>query len=154
MDLFDEKWEQRYIDVAHLIATHSKDPSTKCGAVIVRPNRTLCSAGYNGFPMGVEDSEHLLEDRDEKLARTIHAEVNAIINSNGSSVEGCTLFVVPLMPCAGCAAQIIQSGIVRVIYDETASPEQLKRWENESKIARVMFAQKNVEYRKFRRQSG
>jgi deoxycytidylate deaminase len=36
----------------------SKDPSTKVGAVIVRPDLTVASIGYNGFPRGMSDDPH------------------------------------------------------------------------------------------------
>ena len=32
------KWHGRFLDLAALISTWSKDPSTKVGAVIVRPD--------------------------------------------------------------------------------------------------------------------
>jgi dCMP deaminase len=49
----------------------------------------------------------------------LHAESNAIAKAAGStvSVRGGTLYVTS-SPCLDCAKLIIQSGIVRVIYDE------------------------------------
>lgn len=46
------KWDERFIELARLVATWSKDPSTKVGAVIVRPYRTVASVGFNGFARG------------------------------------------------------------------------------------------------------
>ena len=30
-----EKWDKRFLEIAHQVATWSKDPSTKVGAIIV-----------------------------------------------------------------------------------------------------------------------
>lgn len=110
-----EKWDRRFLDLAHHIAGWSKDPSTKVGAVIVRPDYTIASQGYNGFPRGVDDSLAIYEDRPLKLLRTVHAELNAILSAR-EPLHGCTVYVTPLCPCANCAAAIIQAGITRVVY--------------------------------------
>lgn len=105
-------WHKRFFDLADLVGSWSKDPSTKVGAVIVRPDRTIASVGYNGFPRGVED---VYTTRDAKLLRTVHAEANAILAAQ-EPLRGYTLYVTPLHPCANCAAYIIQSGIKEVHY--------------------------------------
>lgn len=104
-------WDYRFLALAEHVGTWSKDPSTKVGAVVVRPDRTIASLGYNGFPRGVED-KYL--DREHKLLRTVHAELNAILSAR-EPLEGCTLYVSPLFPCSTCAAAIIQAGITEVI---------------------------------------
>jgi len=106
-----DKWHSRFLDLAELVGSWSKDPSTKVGAAIVRPDRTIASLGYNGFPRGVED-KYL--DRDHKLLRTVHAEMNAILSAR-EPLDGCTLYVSPLFPCSNCAAAIIQSGVSTVV---------------------------------------
>ena len=53
----------RYLALAHHIAAWSRDPSTKVGAVLVRPDHTIASIGYNGFPRGVNDDPARLADR-------------------------------------------------------------------------------------------
>ena len=105
-------WHKRFFNLADLVGSWSKDPSTKVGAVIVRPDRTIASVGYNGFPRGVED---VYTTRDAKLLRTVHAEANAILAAQ-EPLRGYTLYVTPLHPCANCAAYIIQSGIKEVHY--------------------------------------
>lgn len=117
------KWDRRYLLMARdPISTWSKDPSTKVGAVLVRPNNTVHSTGYNGLPRGLRDDPELLADRMYKYPRTLHAEVNAILNADTRPV-GCTLFIWPMPPCSHCAIQIIQSGITRVV-----APEPIDRW--------------------------
>lgn len=119
----NEKWDRRFLDMAELVASWSKDPSTKVGAVIVRPDKTVCSVGFNGFPRGVPDAEEWLLDRATKYAYTVHAEMNAILTAN-EPVRGATIYTT-FHPCASCAAAIVQVGIVRVVVLADATPE---RW--------------------------
>lgn len=119
------KWDVRFVELAEHVAQWSKDPNTKVGAVIVRPNRTVVSLGYNGFPRGVDDTPDMLADRDEKLARTIHAELNAILTAK-EDVTACTLYV--SHPCCDrCAVHIIQAGIACVVWREPGA-RMIERW--------------------------
>lgn len=109
----NEKWDPRFLDLAKHVASWSKDPSTKVGAVIVRPDKTIASTGYNGYPKKMRDIG--MENREEKLSRVIHAEMNAIHFCKDQSLEGYTLYVWPMMPCDRCCVHVIQSGISRVV---------------------------------------
>lgn len=131
-------WHDRFFDMADLVASWSKDPSTKVGAVIVRPDRTIASVGYNGFPRGVVDE---YTSREDKLLRTVHAEANAILAAR-EPLRGYTLYVTPLHPCANCAGLIIQSGIDGVHYKASAASSPA--WEDHFTIMRQMFAQAGV----------
>lgn len=128
------KWATRYLDMAKLIASWSKDPSTKVGAVIVNPHNEIISLGYNGLPKGVKDSVSRLHDRDTKLSMTVHAEQNALLFAH-ESVRDCTLYVYPFMPCSHCAGLIIQTGIKEVVtYDyETLT------WAQSFELTKAMF---------------
>ncbi len=130
-------WHERFLSMAELVGSWSKDPSTKVGAVIVRPDRTIASLGYNGFPRGVKDE---YQDRDHKLLRTVHAEMNAILSAR-EPMKGYTLYVSPLFPCANCAAAIIQSGVSTVVARMGAlRPE----WQTSFDAAADLFAQAGV----------
>jgi dCMP deaminase len=135
------KWDQRMSDLAALVATWSKDPSTGVGAVIVDAKNRVVSLGYNGFPRCVPDSDEALLNRDEKLRRTIHAEENALLFA-GRSVEGCTIYVTH-PPCARCAAKIIQSGIARVVA-QISNELFMRRWEADMRSASDMFGEAGV----------
>ena len=51
-----QKWDMRFLQLAKLVASWSKDPSTKCGAVIVEPDtHKVYGLGYNGFPSAMPD---------------------------------------------------------------------------------------------------
>lgn len=131
------KWQARFIKLAQEIATWSKDAGTRVGAVIVRPDRTICSVGFNGFPRRVMDSKEAITNRDAKLLRTIHAEVNCVLSAK-EPIVGYSLFVWPFQPCAQCAAVIIQAGIADVYcpFNDHLAHE---RWSESFKAALQMF---------------
>jgi dCMP deaminase len=91
----------------------SKDPSTKCGAVIVDDLRRVVSMGFNGFARGTDDSEEFYTDREYKLANVIHSEENAILLA-GEPVRGHTIYCSGMI-CSACCARAIQSGISKVV---------------------------------------
>ena len=132
-------WDERYLGLAEYVSNWSKDPSTKVGAVVVSPDNTVVSVGFNGFPRGVEDSESRLNDRNLKYKMVVHAEKNAIVFAN-RSVRLCTLYTYPFMPCSSCAAFIIQAGILEVIAPYCDNP----RWNDNFLISQNMFEEANV----------
>ena len=138
----DDHWRDRFFALARLVATWSKDPSTQVGAVIVRPDRTIVSVGYNGFPRGTDDHHQLLNNRETKLRRTVHAEVNAILTAK-QDLSGCTLYVTPLHPCASCAGIIVQSGIKEVCAELAKEPNQ--SWIEDFNAASRMFKEAGVQ---------
>lgn len=135
------KWDRRFIDMASLVATWSKDPSTKVGAVIVDSERRIVSTGYNGFPAGVLDDSEQLCDRPSKLKCTLHAEENAILFAR-RDLRGCAVYVTH-HPCASCAAKIVQVGIKKVFH--VNHPAMEKRWAEDIRLARIMFSETGVE---------
>ncbi len=112
-------WDNYFMGVAKLSALRSKDPNTQVGACIVNPDNRIVGIGYNGLPKGYNDQEFAWEVSDNylecKYAYVVHAELNAILNSN-SNLEGCRIYV-SHFPCNECAKAIIQSGIKEVIYE-------------------------------------
>lgn len=143
METIESKWVARFTDLAEEVSTWSKDPSSQVGAVIVRPDRTIASVGFNGFPRKVKDDINAIANRDTKLLRTIHAEMNAILSAK-EPLNGYSLFVWPFQPCAHCAAAIIQSGIVDVYCPYNAHLESYERWRESFKEALHMFDEAEV----------
>ena len=117
-------WLGRFMGLAEQIATWSKDPTQGVGAVIARPDHTIASVGFNGFPRGCNDDPALYADRDVKRLRTVHAELNAILSAR-EPLHGYTIYSTG-RPCSACAAAIIQAGISRVLYRH--NPELESRW--------------------------
>jgi dCMP deaminase len=138
----DPKWDRRFLDLANLVASWSKDPSTKTGAVIVRPDRTVVSVGYNGFARGFCDDRAIYADRELKYARIVHCEMNAILTAR-EPLHGCTLYTTPFMSCDRCAAHVVQAGIVRCVAP-VATTEHLTRWRLPMERALEMFREAHV----------
>lgn len=132
------KWDRRFYNLAVHISSWSKDESSRVGAVIVDNKKRIISVGFNGFPAGVDDT---ITSRDQKLRRTVHAEVNALSFAN-RSVEGCTVYVTHA-PCSNCAAVLIQHGIGAVAFPEP-EPAFLERWGESYEEAMMMFREAGV----------
>ena len=80
-------------------------------------DKMIISDGYNGTPSGFENECE--DDQDRTKTYVLHAEANAItkVAKSNNSSEGSTLYITT-SPCMECAKLIIQSGIVRVVYQE------------------------------------
>ena len=136
------RWVSRYFEIAGLVGTWSKDPSTKVGAIIVGDKGQIISQGYNGFPRGVKDSPERYNNRELKYRLVVHAEMNAILNAlyNGSSVVGASIYIHNLPVCQECAKAIIQAGLARVFIDTSVN----ERWGDAWEISKTMFSEAGV----------
>jgi dCMP deaminase len=139
-----DKWDGRFLDLAIFTADWSKDPSTKVGAVLVRPDRTVAALGFNGFPRGVLDHPERYDDRPTKYEMVVHAELNALLSSR-ESLEGYTLYVTPLPPCSQCAAAIIQRGIRTVVI--AMSKNLPETWAKKWAVSNTMFNEAGIAVR-------
>ena len=140
------KWTRRYLDMAKEVATWSKDPSTKVGAVAVGSKGQILSQGYNGFPRGVKDHQERYDVREEKYKYVVHGEMNAIYNAchTGASLDGATLYVTGLPVCSECAKGIIQVGITKVIMEY---PKDIPdSWRESMKTTSSMFLEAGVTF--------
>lgn len=139
-------WHEYFMGVSILSGKRSKDPSTQVGACIVNLDNKIVGIGYNGFPFGCSDEEFPWDRKgnflETKYPYVCHAELNAILNSFGRDLKGCTIYTA-LFPCNECAKAIIQSGIKKVIYLSD------KYAESDSVIAsKKMFGAAGVIYEK------
>lgn len=135
-----------FLGDAEHVAKHSKDPSTQVGAVVVRPDRTVASSGFNGFPRGVKDLPERYENRDVKYKLVVHAEQNAIVTAR-EPLHGYTMYST-LSPCHECAKLIIQAGIKRVVAPRPSDEEAQRRgerWQDSHSWAAMLFAEAGVE---------
>lgn len=132
----NEKWDIRFLEMAKLVSTWSRDPSSKVGAVIVDQKNRVVSIGFNGLPTGLEDSDEILNNRELKYRMILHAEENAIHFSN-QDLTNCTIYTYPMAPCIKCSSSIIQKGITRVVSVYSTN----ERWEMELEKSREMFDQ-------------
>lgn len=110
----NRKWDKRFLNLAKEIASWSKDPDKKCGALIVDEGNNIVSSGHNGFPSGCPDVKELLNNKELKRDLTVHAEANAILRA-GCDLKGHTIYIWPEPPCIACATLIVRSGISTVV---------------------------------------
>lgn len=134
-------WDEYFIRMAELVASRSKDPSTKVGCVVVSYDNTVLSTGYNGLPRGVLDLPERME-RPVKYLWTAHAEENAVAQAarNGISLDGATAYVTH-SPCCRCARALIQAGILHIVV----APGQTSMPQEEFDVAAQMFAEVDIE---------
>jgi dCMP deaminase len=123
---------QYFLDIAISVAARSTCLRRKFGAVIVNGN-TIVGTGYNGnakdvincYEVGcIKDMRNLPSSRAYDLCPAVHAEENAIINSNRNDRIGAKLYIAGLNsdgkftradPCQRCKRKIINSEISEVI---------------------------------------
>lgn len=142
-------WHKKFSDMVTLIASWSKDPSTKVGAVIVDNEHNVRSIGYNGFPRDVNDDNEERWERPEKYLWTEHAERNAIYAAarHGTPIENCVIYLA-WYPCADCARAIIQAGIKTVYINNkklTGDTEKDERWKDHFRVSETMFNESGVD---------
>jgi len=140
-------WDQRYMEMAKLVSTWSKDPNTKVGCVVVGPKSEIVH-GYNGMPRGVND------DVEERYVHPIkafwweHAERNAIYNAGrmGLSLLGCTMYLNGDhgFPCSDCARAIVQAGIEAFVG---LAPDFNNRYGESYRQTIVMWQEAGVSFR-------
>ena len=140
----EQKWHERFLELADCIATWSKDPSRGVGAVIVSPMRQVLATGYNGLPRGFEDQPERLQ-RPVKYDLIVHAEMNAIIQCarNGISPVGATLYS-SFSPCIHCSLSIVQAGISRVVTRAIEKGDE--DWNDSIEKSVVLFEEVGIEY--------
>jgi len=143
VDFHQAKWDRRWLDLARFYAGWSIDPSTGVGCVIAREKRQI-TQGYNGLPSGIADSDARLQDRETRLALTLHAEHNALLRAGAAKVRGATLYVWPLPPCHRCACDIVQAGIKRVVVPLEVAPDLRERWRDSLALSCDLFAEAGI----------
>ena len=144
-------WDTRFLEMARVMSTFSKDPSTKVGAVLVNDQRIVVGMGYNGFPRGVEDRPDRLANRELKYKLVVHAEMNAILQA-GPAAKGATLYVHPafVMPpiCHDCCKHAIQMGVKEVVgWESVPDEDRTRRWAESIALSRVMCEEAGVTWR-------
>lgn len=120
-------WEAYFMEIAVLSSRRSKDPSKQVGCCIVdSKTKHILSIGYNGLPYGFDDNEFdwkkskkLVKDKNSYV---VHAEANAILNSN-ADLSGATVYVT-LFPCNECAKLLAQKRVGKVVYLESDPKHQ------------------------------
>lgn len=112
----EREWDEYFMNIAEVVATKSKDPSSKMGCVIVDQNKRVVSMGYNGLLQGSDESKMTLSERPMKYYFAIHSEMNAVIFAR-RDLTGCTVYN-RVATCENCLKYCLQAGIKRFVYRE------------------------------------
>ena len=129
---------------------HSKDRSTKVGALILGGDNSPLSWGYNGFPRGINDDSEERHQRPLKYSYSVHAEANAVYNAarSGIKLAGGKIYVSEMIPCNNCTMAIIQAGIKEVYLEEKAFDEsnpRVKAWIEQWEVSKTMLLEAGVQ---------
>ena len=144
-------WDIYYMGIAFAVREKANCTGNRIGAVIVKDNRVICT-GYNGVPEGMinclEGGCLRCQNPDNQfpsgtgydLCICVHAEQNALLSAArfGIAVEGATIYTT-MQPCFGCAKELAQAKISRVVYLHPWAP---------SDVDPKMDLKKNAEYDK------
>ncbi|HET6873107.1 MAG TPA: ComE operon protein 2 [Sporolactobacillaceae bacterium] len=110
-------WDHYFMAQSHLLANRSTCTRLAVGATIVRDKRII-AGGYNGSIAG---GVHCIDEGcyvvDGHCIRTIHAEMNALLQCAkfGVATQNAEIYVTHY-PCLQCCKAIIQAGIKKVFY--------------------------------------
>jgi dCMP deaminase len=144
LDVKQQRWDWRYLDLASFISRWSKD-KTQVGAIIVASTLgRIIAVGFNGFPTNITDCVILLADKPKKREMIIHAEQNALLFA-GRDARDCHLYVVGKPICNTCAVLAIQSGIKRVIAVAPKAKSD-NEWDKLGTVARNLLDEAGVEF--------
>ncbi|WP_268913831.1 ComE operon protein 2 [Lentilactobacillus sp. SPB1-3] len=134
------KWDQYFMTQAVLLASRSTCERLSVGAVLVRDKRII-AGGYNGSVAG---DTHCIDEGcyvvDGHCVRTIHAEMNAILQCAkfGERTDGAEVYVTDF-PCLQCTKMLLQAGITKINY--------LRNYHNDE-YAQKLIRLKNIELNK------
>lgn len=135
------KWDRRFMDLAKLVSSWSKDPVVKVGAAVRGSDNRVLSVGYNGFPAGIEDRENWLNDKETKRMMTVHAEVNALMYMPVVDARSATLYVTR-PPCIECAKFIVAHGLIGRVICYRIPPES--NWHQACKQGEWLMVQAGI----------
>ncbi len=158
IDLEIPSWDELFMRHVYLIASKSKDKSTKIGSILVKGD-TIISEGFNGLARGVNDNILERQIKPDKYLWFSHAEFNSICNCarNGISSLGSICYTNGIS-CANCTLALIQGGIKElVIHSEWAERSGLltnPKWKESCKISIQMFKETNIPIRYFSKDLG
>lgn len=146
-------WDELFMRHVYLIASKSKDPRTKVGAILVYDGRII-SQGYNGPPRNVNDKIAERHISPKKYFFYEHAERNSLFNCAycGIKAHGAILFTQG-QPCCDCMRGIINSGIKEIVLHTqwTAYEAEFGRdkWKESFEVSKQMAEEAGVPIRNF-----
>lgn len=104
-------WDDYFMGIAEAASKRASCPRASIGAVIVRPDNSIVSTGYNGAPRG---EPHCLDVgcqvEDNHCQRAIHAEMNALVYAR-EPLNGYRIYVYGREVCRECAKVLRAAGV-------------------------------------------
>lgn len=136
-------FDEYFMRMVYLVASKSKDPSSKIGAILVK-NGNVVSSGFNGLPQKVIDFSSRYLNKEIKYQMVAHAECNSIYYAarHGISTAGASLYTNGLV-CCECSKAVIQAGITRIIYHEQFAGMNDK-WIKSVEFSKIMLDEAGV----------
>lgn len=124
-------WDEWGVGLAVAVAARADCTRRKVGAVLMRPDHSIVSTGYNGAPpggpsclrgqcpRGLQPKDEVPEfssyDTGPGSCIALHAEQNALLRATWDEMAGSTLYVTCAM-CDGCKRMVAGTPIVRVVW--------------------------------------
>ena len=110
-------WDEYFMRIAEVVATRSTCKRIEVGCVITK-DRIILATGYNGAPKGMPhciDVGCLISNN--HCIRSLHAEVNAIIQCASSNMSTKSSYVyVTHLPCWQCSLMLIDAEVEKIFY--------------------------------------
>jgi len=125
--------DEYYLNIARAVARRGTCLRRNFGAIIVKNDR-IVSSGYTGPPRGREHCKvcqrielNVPSGERYELCRSVHAEMNAVINASVEEMRGATLYLAGIErrsgvdmdcgrpPCALCERIIINACVKKVV---------------------------------------
>ncbi len=144
--VLSNRWISYFFTLTYAVASQSKDPDTKVGALAIGDAKQPVASGYNGIPIGVNDDPIKHPERYDrakfKYQCVSHAEMNVIsfCAREGIALKGTTLFCT-LQPCIECTKLIIMAGIKELHY---ILPTEEREWTKHLPLAKEMLQEARV----------
>lgn len=129
------KWDEYFLKIARDVSTRATCHRRRFGAVITINNK-IKGTGYNGAASGLEDCLErgycirqqlgIASGTHYETCRSVHAEVNAILNVGIENAEGGVLYLVGEkgdnghdlidgVPCSMCARTVLNAHLSRFV---------------------------------------
>jgi dCMP deaminase len=137
----DPKWIARLMRLAHEAKSWSKNPDGFVGCAIASPDMRQLSLGYNGPPGFYDDKAYVALTKEQRREVTVHAELNALLNSRHGDHRGWML-ATTTPPCLDCAKAIVQAGFYLVVIPHL--PALQSSWYGSQVLALRLLVESHV----------
>lgn len=112
---------QMYMEMARLVARRSTCSRAQVGAILVSEEGRMYGYGYNGSaPGAVHCSEEGCYIIGGRCWRTVHAEINAILNcvKQGIKINPGSILYCTHSPCMSCANALAGILVKKIYYEK------------------------------------